>query len=207
MLVSPFPPPLRRLSLLPLCLSLGVIAALPPVAAQADAQELFARMETDAGTILLQFDPELAPRHVANFVMLARTDFYNGTYFHRVIPGFMIQGGCPRGDGRGSPGYKFNDEFVKDLNFDRPGLLAMANSGPDSNGSQFFITEEPTPHLNQRHTIFGEVVDEDGLLTVRKIARVERDARDKPLEPVVMTRVIIKRVAAGAPTAEGAGEW
>ena len=143
---------------------------------------------------------------VANFIDLAEgtkpwTDplskkkmmgkpFFDGTTFHRVIPDFMIQGGDPTGTGTGDPGYMFADEFDPNLNFDVPGRLAMANSGPGTNGSQFFITEVPTPHLNQKHTIFGQC-DQPSLSIVSSIARVQRDADDKPLQPVVLNKVTI----------------
>ncbi len=136
------------------------------------ADNLYATLETNHGDVVIQLFPDQAPKTVENFVGLAQgtiewsdpttgdksnAPFYEGLTFHRVIPGFMIQGGCPRGDGRGGPGYTFKDEFHPDLTFNRPYLLAMANSGPGTNGSQFFITVGPTPHLNNRHTIFGEV--------------------------------------------------
>ncbi len=149
-----------------------------------------------------------APETVANFIGLAEgtkdwTDpktkqkmhgkpLYNGTTFHRVIPEFMIQGGDPIGDGTGDPGYFFKDEFDADLNFDVPGRLAMANSGPNTNGSQFFITEVPTEYLNQKHTIFGQC-DEHSVLMVQSIARVQRDGNDKPVDPVILKKVIIVR--------------
>jgi peptidyl-prolyl cis-trans isomerase A (cyclophilin A) len=147
-----------------------------------------------------------APKTVANFVGLAEgtktwTDprdgqgknerFYDGLTFHRVIPQFMIQGGCPLGTGTGGPGYRFEDEFDRGVNFDRPGLLAMANSGPNTNGSQFFITEVPTPHLNQKHTIFGEVTS--GMDVVQNIARTPKGPRDNPKTPVVIDRLTITR--------------
>ncbi|MBN1621432.1 MAG: peptidylprolyl isomerase [Endomicrobiales bacterium] len=168
---------------------------------------LYAIFQTSKGEIVCELFEKQAPKTVDNFVGLAKgkkewtdfktkkkmkTKFYDGLTFHRVIPKFMIQGGCPRGDGRGGPGYRFEDEIVTALKFDKPGMLAMANSGPNTNGSQFFITEEPTPWLNGRHTIFGEVVE--GLGVVKNIARVPRDSSDKPQEAVLINKVIIKRV-------------
>lgn len=163
-------------------------------------------MDTSMGPITCQFFAKQAPKTVANFIDLAQgtkdwTDpttqkkmrdkpLYDGTIFHRVIPEFMIQGGDPTGTGSGDPGYQFEDELDPDLNFDVPGRLAMANSGPNTNGSQFFITEVPTEHLNQHHTIFGQC-DDASLTVVRAIARVERDSNDKPLTPVVLKKVTI----------------
>ena len=163
-------------------------------------------MDTSMGRITCQFFQKQAPKTVANFIGLAEgtkdwTDpqskkamhnkpLYDGTIFHRVIPEFMIQGGDPTGTGMGDPGYTFEDEFNPDLNFDVPGRLAMANSGPNTNGSQFFITEVPTEHLNQRHTIFGQC-DTSSVNLVKVIARVERDANDKPVTPVVLKKVTI----------------
>lgn len=115
-------------------------------------------MTTNKGTITLRLFPHIAPVTVANFINLAQHGFYDGVLFHRVIANFMIQGGDPTGTGRGGPGYRFEDECDSRVQFDRPGILAMANAGPDTNGSQFFITHVPTPHLNNRHTIFGEVM-------------------------------------------------
>jgi peptidyl-prolyl cis-trans isomerase A (cyclophilin A) len=163
------------------------------------AEELYATFKTTAGDIVVKLLPEKAPKTVENFVSLAEgtrdwTDpktrqqvnrpLYDGTVFHRVIPDFMIQGGDPEGTGRGGPGYKFADEIGPDNKFDKPGLLAMANAGPNTNGSQFFITEVPTPHLNRGHTIFGEVVK--GFELVPKIARAG-NAKTK-LEKVTITR-------------------
>jgi cyclophilin family peptidyl-prolyl cis-trans isomerase len=127
-----------------------------------------------------------------------KTPLYDGTIFHRVIPNFMIQGGDPAGNGSGDPGYTFKDEFASGLTFDRPGRLAMANSGPNTNGSQFFITEVPTPHLNGRHTIFGQC-DDASVALVKQIARMARDPRDdRPFRPVRINKVIIEKPGAAA---------
>ena len=122
------------------------------------ANELAAEIKTNRGTIHLRLFADKTPLTVANFVNLAQRGYYNGLTFHRVIPDFMIQGGCPNGDGRGGPGYKFEDEIVPGLKHDRPGILSMANAGPGTNGSQFFITHIPTPWLDGKHTVFGAVV-------------------------------------------------
>ena len=120
---------------------------------------LVATIKTDRGDIRLELYQEKTPRTVKNFVDLANDGFYNGLTFHRVIPDFMIQGGCPEGTGTGDPGYKFEDEFHPDLRHDGPGVLSMANSGPNSNGSQFFITHVATPHLDDKHSVFGKVIE------------------------------------------------
>lgn len=176
------------------------------LAAGSGGPGLYAKFETTQGTIVAKLFEKEAPKTVANFVGLAEgtkewTDpktgqkvkrpFYDGVIFHRVIPDFMIQGGDPLGTGTGGPGYKFGDEFNPALTFDRPGLLAMANSGPNTNGSQFFITDAPTPWLNNKHTIFGEVTE--GLDVVKKIARVPKGPSDRPTTPVVITKVTIIR--------------
>ena len=119
--------------------------------------DLFASIATDRGTIRLMLHADKTPLTVANFVNLAQRGFYNNLTFHRVIADFMIQGGCPKGNGTGGPGYKFKDEFVPELRHDKPGILSMANAGPNTNGSQFFITHSPQPHLNGKHTVFGKV--------------------------------------------------
>jgi peptidyl-prolyl cis-trans isomerase A (cyclophilin A) len=163
-------------------------------------------MDTSMGRIACQFFQKQAPKAVENFIALAQGKkdwvdpttqkkmhnkrFYDGTTFHRVIPEFMIQGGDPTGTGAGDPGYSFEDEFDPNLNFDVPGRLAMANSGPNTNGTQFFITEVPTEHLNQKHTIFGQC-DESSVNVAMAIARVERDPSDKPVTPVVLKKVTI----------------
>ena len=176
-------------------------------------------MDTTMGRITCQFFQRQAPKTVANFIALAEgtkdwidpatgkkqhnKPLYNGTIFHRVIPNFMIQGGDPIGIGTGDPGYQFEDEFDPNLKFDLPGRLAMANSGPNTNGSQFFITEVPTPHLNQRHTIFGQC-DTSSLDVVKAIARVAQDSQNKPLTPVVLKKVTIVREGQPLPHAPSA---
>lgn len=175
------------------------------------ADNVRARLETNHGDVVVNLFSNQAPKTVQNFVELAEGKkewadpttgaktsdrFYDGLTFHRVIPGFMIQGGCPRGDGRGGPGYTFKDEFHPDLVFDRPYLLAMANSGPGTNGSQFFVTVGPTPHLNNRHTIFGEVADQNSRDVVDKIAAVRTARGDRPVDPVVISGVEVERTPA-----------
>lgn len=172
------------------------------------ADELYATLSTNRGAINLNLFPHHAPKTVRNFVELAEgtrewTDpetgqsttakLYDGTVFHRVIEGFMIQGGDPLGTGRGGPGFKFADEFHPELVFDRPYLLAMANAGPNTNGSQFFITVGPQPHLNRKHTIFGEVADESSRAVVDAIATTATDRADRPENPVVIESVTVHR--------------
>ena len=163
-----------------------------------------ATLHTSEGDIELELFPEDAPVTVANFVGLAEgegapnpetgeAEFYDGTVFHRVIDDFMIQGGDPQGTGTGGPGYTFEDEFGSDHAFDEPGVLAMANSGPGTNGSQFFITVAPTPHLNGDHTIFGHVADEESMKVVDAIADMETDANDRPTREVVLESVTVHR--------------
>ncbi len=170
--------------------------------------EQHATIKTNHGDIVVQLFPNHAPKTVANFTALAegtrewvdpRTGqkttkpLYDGTIFHRVISGFMIQGGDPLGSGTGGPGYRFADEFHPELTFDRPYLLAMANAGPGTNGSQFFITVGKTPHLNRRHTIFGEVADEASREVVEKIAATPTGVMDRPINDVVIESVEIER--------------
>ena len=167
---------------------------------------LTATLHTNQGPVVVRLFPDHAPKTVRNFVELAEggrqwtdprtgratTDkLYDGTIFHRVIPDFMIQGGDPLGSGRGGPGYKFADEIHPDLAFDRPYLLAMANAGPGTNGSQFFITVAPTPWLNGKHTIFGEVIE--GADLVDRISRVKTGGQDRPAEDVTIESVTVER--------------
>ncbi len=147
------------------------------------------KIETSLGDIQVDLFAKDAPKTVENFVTLANKGFYDGLMFHRVIPDFMIQTGDPTGTGAGDPGYKFADEFSPKLRHSKPGMLSMANSGPNTNGSQFFITEAATPWLDNRHSVFGEVTE--GMDIVKKIARVQRDPRDKPLQPVLMKKVSV----------------
>jgi len=130
-----------------------------------------ATIKTSKGEICLELFADLTPVTVANFANLAKRGFYNGLKFHRVIDSFMIQGGCPHGTGTGGPGYKFQDEFVSELKHDKPGILSMANAGPNTNGSQFFITHVPTPWLDGKHSVFGNVVaakDQDVVNSIRQ---------------------------------------
>jgi peptidyl-prolyl cis-trans isomerase A (cyclophilin A) len=165
-----------------------------------------ATLRTNQGQVVVRLFPDHAPKTVRNFVELAEggrqwTDpatgrpttarLYDGTIFHRVIPDFMIQGGDPLGSGRGGPGYKFADEIHPDLAFNRPYLLAMANAGPGTNGSQFFITVVPTPWLNGKHTIFGEVIE--GADVVDRISRVKTGSQDRPVDDVIVESVTVQR--------------
>lgn len=147
-----------------------------------------ATLKTSVGDIVVELSQD-TPITTNNFVFLAQEKFYDGVIFHRVIPGFMIQGGDPTGTGMGGPGYKFADEFLGEQNFDKPYYLAMANAGPGTNGSQFFITLAPTTHLNNKHTIFGQVTS--GTDTVNKIAAGKTGSNDRPLEPVMIKSVEI----------------
>jgi peptidyl-prolyl cis-trans isomerase A (cyclophilin A) len=167
--------------------------------------DLQATMKTNHGDIVLTLFPNHTPLTVENFVGLAEGTkeydagngrsgkFYDGLGFHRVIDGFMIQGGCPLGTGTGGPGYTFKDEPHPELAFDRPYLLAMANAGPGTNGSQFFITVGATPWLNRKHTIFGEVADQDSRDVVDAIAKARTGPMDRPVDPVVIESVEITR--------------
>jgi peptidylprolyl isomerase len=149
--------------------------------------------ETSEGKIVFALKPEIAPKACENFKGLIQKGYYDGVSFHRVIRGFMIQGGDPSGTGRGGQsifGKSFEDEFKPNVVFNKAGLLAMANAGPNTNGSQFFITTVPTPHLNGRHTIFGEVVE--GMNVIRKIENTDVDTRDKPQRPQLILKAYLK---------------
>ncbi|QSQ26205.1 peptidylprolyl isomerase [Pyxidicoccus parkwayensis] len=205
------PSALRMTLAMVACLLVGTASAAAPAAASGKwtkkvetGKDLYATLKTSQGDIVVRLFSKDAPKTVANFVGLATGEkewrdpktgdkstkpLYDGVIFHRVIPGFMIQGGDPTGTGMGDPGYRFEDEFQSGRGFDKVGLLAMANAGPNSNGSQFFITTSMPTYLNNRHTIFGEVVQ--GYDVVEKIANVPRDARDKPLTPVVINKVVL----------------
>ncbi len=148
-----------------------------------------ATIRTNKGNIVVELLPGPAPKTVNNFVFLAQEGFYDGVIFHRVIPDFMIQGGDPTGTGTGDAGYKFEDEINPMFVFDRAGILAMANGGPNTNGSQFFITTVPTPHLNGYHTIFGRVTE--GQTVAEAISVVPRGAGDKPNSPVIIETIEI----------------
>ena len=166
-------------------------AALATTALSALAANPMVELKTNQGEIVLEVFADKAPKSAENFVQYVKDGHYNGTVFHRVIDGFMIQGGDPTGTGRGGPGYQFADEFHPELQFDKPYLLAMANAGPGTNVSQFFITVGKTPHLNRRHTIFGEVVDPESQKVVDTIATTATDRGDRPTEPVVIESVTV----------------
>jgi peptidyl-prolyl cis-trans isomerase A (cyclophilin A) len=166
----------------------------------------FATFNTTEGDFKVRLFDDKAPNTVANFIGLAEgtkewTDpksrqkvtrpFYDGLVFHRVIDGFMIQGGCPMGNGMGGPGYQFADEFAPGLTHDRPGLLSMANAGPNTNGSQFFVTLVPTPWLDNRHAIFGEVVE--GMDVIQKIGKTRTGANDRPAKDIRIEKVLVER--------------
>jgi peptidyl-prolyl cis-trans isomerase A (cyclophilin A) len=173
------------------------------------AEQLHATLKTNHGDIVVRLFPDHAPKTVKNFVELAQGErewthpgtgekstkkLYDGTIFHRVISGFMIQGGDPLGTGIGGPGYEFEDEFHPDLRFDKPYLLAMANAGPGTNGSQFFITVAPTAWLNRKHTIFGEVTDPASQKVVDAIAAIQTTRpNDRPVNDVVIESVVIDK--------------
>ena len=161
------------------------------------SQQIHALFDTSLGSFKILLFADKVPNTVANFLALAEGEktgkpFYDGLVFHRVIPGFMIQGGCPQGTGSGGPGYKFADEFHPQLRHTKPGILSMANAGPNTNGSQFFITVAATDWLDNKHSVFGEVVE--GYSVVEAIANTPRGAQDRPKEAVVIRSVKIERI-------------
>ena len=162
----------------------------PPAMTIDESKSYSATLKTNHGDINIDLFASKAPVTVNNFVFLARDGFYNGVIFHRVIPSFMIQGGDPTGTGRGGPGYQFQDEFDPSLVFDREGILAMANAGPGTNGSQFFITCAPTPHLNKAHPIFGEVTG--GQDVVQTIVAVPQNSSNRPNDDVTIETIDIQ---------------
>lgn len=199
---------MRRWILFSLCVVLAGCATstAPKVAQELESSETIAaepaeekyqeitkvKIETTMGDIIAELYADEAPNTVNHFVTLAEKGFYDGIIFHRVIANFMIQTGDPTGTGTGGPGYEFADEFSPQLRHDKPGVLSMANSGPNTNGSQFFITEVPTPWLDGKHSIFGQVTE--GMDVVKQIASAPRDLRDnKPLEEIAMRKVTILR--------------
>jgi len=149
-----------------------------------------AEFNTNKGNFEIELFGDKAPITVGNFLKLVDSGFYNGLIFHRVIPDFMIQGGCPHGTGRGGPGYTIRDEFHPELKHDSKGILSMANAGPNTGGSQFFITVAPTPWLDKKHAIFGKVIK--GMDVVETISKVEKDRYDKPLNDVVINSITVK---------------
>jgi peptidyl-prolyl cis-trans isomerase A (cyclophilin A) len=191
-----------------------VLTALSAWSQAKPAEQPTATIDTTAGKLVCKLFPEKAPIGVANFIGLAEgtkdwinpvsrakkhgVPLYDGTIFHRVIPNFMIQGGDPAGSGMGGPGYEFKNETSPDLKFDRPGRLAYANSGPDTNGSQFFITEVPYASLNGNYTIFGQC-DAASVVLVKQIARMGRDANDRPYRPVKINHISITQSITATP--------
>ncbi len=162
-----------------------------PVMVKFDAsRQYLAHMLTNKGEIVLKLMPDVAPLHVTNFIYLARLGFYDGLSFHRVIPGFMAQGGCPVGNGMGNPGYGFNGEFSPNVRHTRPGLLSTANAGPGTDGSQFFLTFVPTPHLDGKHTIFGEVVS--GMDALKALEAKGSSPMGTPTEKLSITKLTIE---------------
>jgi len=145
--------------------------------------------ETSMGAFKVELYDDKAPETAGNFASIAERGFYNGLVFHRVIDGFMMQGGDPKGDGTGGPGYAIKDEFGPGLKHDSEGIVSMANSGPDTGGSQFFITLAPTPWLDGKHAIFGKVIE--GMEVVRAIGKVQTDSNDRPLKPVTINRITL----------------
>ncbi|MBI2095759.1 MAG: peptidylprolyl isomerase [Candidatus Omnitrophica bacterium] len=185
---------MHRLKILSLLISLTIASAAHAQTQTEGGKTVAVKIQTNLGAIEADLYADKAPRTVKNFTDLAKKNFYDGMIFHRVIPHFMVQTGDPDGMGTGGPGYAFEDEFSPDLRHDRPGVLSMANSGPDTNGSQFFITVVPTPWLDGKHSVFGRVTK--GQDVVDAIANTPRDGRDKPLTPVVIQKITVPDAAA-----------
>lgn len=174
-----------------LLVAIGVIVlACAGNEAEAKAKRQVATFDTSMGTFKIELYNDLAPKTVKNFTDLIGKKFYDGIIFHRVIDQFMIQGGCPLGRGTGGPGYTIDDEFGKGLKHDKPGILSMANAGPNTGGSQFFITLVPCPWLDGKHAIFGHVIE--GMNVIEAIGKVPTDSQDRPLKKVVMEKVTVK---------------
>ena len=169
-------------------ISMKIFSAGPASAEEAPKRQT-AVFETSAGTFKIELYNDLAPDTVKNFTDLIEKKYYDGIIFHRVIDNFMIQGGCPQGTGMGGPGYTIPDEFGKGLKHDRPGILSMANAGPNTGGSQFFITLVPCPWLDGKHAIFGHVTE--GMDVVEAIGKVPTDSRDRPLKKVVIEKLTV----------------
>ncbi|MCB9362696.1 peptidylprolyl isomerase [Candidatus Woesearchaeota archaeon] len=165
------------------------IGCVPQIERQ-DNMNRHAIFNTTVGIIDIELFEERAPITTGNFINLVQSGYYDGLIFHRVIPNFMIQGGDPKGDGTGGPGYSIRDEFHPELRHDSPGVLSMANRGPHTGGSQFFITVEATPWLDGKHAVFGKVVK--GMDIVKNISEAQRDARDKPVKDIVISSIKIK---------------
>ena len=164
---------------------------IPTVATFEKTHQYFARMVTNKGTVLIKFMPDVAPMHVTNFIYLTRLGYYDGLAFHRVIPKFMAQGGCPLGTGTGGPGYSFGSEIDPKVKHERPGMLSMANTGrPNTDGSQFFLTFVPTPWLDGKHTLFGEVVE--GMDTLKALEACGTSPQGTTTEPLKMEKVTIE---------------
>lgn len=184
-----------------------MFSSLKSITPRETADQVVAEFNTNHGSFKIRLFHKEAPKTCQNFIDLAEgteewthpktgakksgVPYYDGLVFHRIIEGFMIQGGCPRGDGRGGPGYKFADEFHPGLRHDEAGVLSMANAGPNTNGSQFFITLGPTPHLDNRHAVFGKVVE--GMDVVAAIGKVQTGSGDRPVKPVVIESLTITR--------------
>ena len=161
----------------------------PEKVAFAAGHKYYALMETNKGSMKIEFMPDAAPMHVTSFIYLSRLGFYDGLTFHRVIPGFMAQGGDPLGSGMGGPGYQYGSEFSPAAKHDAPGMLSMANAGPNTDGSQFFLTFRPTPFLDGKHTVYGKIVD--GMDTLKKLEAAGSDS-GKTSEPLTITKVTIQ---------------